>query len=196
MPGRSPAGRQETKVRRFCLRTPAAALASAALVLGVAGCSGRSGPGAASATESDHSLLGASAPEFELDAKAGDKGAVSLAEGQGKVVIVDFWATWCEPCKESFPAYQRLLDKFEGKLVIIGVSVDETPDGIAAFASETGVKFPLVWDEGQALSQKYQPPTMPTSYVIDKSGIVRFVHAGFTSGDEARIESDIASLVN
>jgi len=171
------------------------ALGAAALVVATAGCSGQSGPGAASAAESEHPLLGASAPDFELDS-AISRESISLARGQGKVVIVDFWATWCEPCKESFPAYQRLLDKFEGKLVIVGVSVDESPDGIRDFAEETRVKFPLVWDDGQALSRKYQPPTMPTSYVIDKSKIVRFVHAGFKSGDEARIESEVLSLVN
>ena len=158
------------------------------------GCGGNRGPGAASA-EGEHALIGAPAPAFELPARPGG-GKVALAETSGKVVIVDFWATWCEPCRDSFPVYQRLVDKFGGKLVVIGVSVDEEPDGIAKFAADTGVKFDLVWDEGQVLSERYKPPTMPTSYIVDRNGVVRFVHAGFKSGDDAKIESEVSSLVD
>jgi cytochrome c biogenesis protein CcmG/thiol:disulfide interchange protein DsbE len=159
------------------------------------GCGGQKGPGAASAGEGEHTLIGAPAPTFELPSRSGD-GKVALAESSGKVVIVDFWATWCEPCRDSFPVYQRMVDKFGGKLVVIGVSVDEEPDGIAKFAADTGAKFDLVWDEGQVLSERYKPPTMPTSYILDKNGVVRFVHAGFKSGDDAQIESEVSSLVD
>jgi cytochrome c biogenesis protein CcmG/thiol:disulfide interchange protein DsbE len=168
----------------------AAALASA-LVAGV-GCGGGAGPSAAHAV-SEHPLLGAPAPDFELPSADG-KRRVGLAEQSGKVVIVDFWATWCEPCRASFPAYQRLVDEFGGKLAVIGVSVDEEPSGIAAFAASTGVKFPLAWDEGQGAAKSYQPPTMPTSFVVDAHGVVRFVHAGFTVGDEAQLKTEVSSL--
>jgi cytochrome c biogenesis protein CcmG, thiol:disulfide interchange protein DsbE len=160
------------------------------------GCGGRQGPGAATGgEEGEHTLIGAPAPTFELPSRSGD-GKVALAEGSGKVVIVDFWATWCEPCRDSFPVYQRMVDKFDGKLIVIGVSVDEEPDGIEKFAADTGAKFDLVWDEGQVLSERYKPPTMPTSYIVDKNGVVRFVHAGFKSGDDAKIESEVSSLVD
>ena len=165
------------------------------LVIGLLpACGGQRGAGASSA-EGEHALIGATAPPFELPARSGD-GKVALAETSGKVVIIDFWATWCEPCRDSFPVYQRMVDKFGGKLVVIGVSVDEEPDGIAKFAADTGAKFDLVWDEGQVLSERYKPPTMPTSYILDKNGVVRFVHAGFKSGDDAQIESEVSSLVD
>ncbi len=159
-------------------------------------CSGRGmGGGAASADEGDeHRLVGVQAPSFELNAQNGGE-TVSLEAARGKVVIVDFWATWCKPCKESFPFYQRLVGQHGGELMVIGVSVDEEPDGIADFARETGATFPLVWDEGQALSRESPPPTMPTSYIIDRSGIVRFVHAGFKSGTEEDLQSKVASLL-
>ena len=160
----------------------------------LSGCSGQRGAGASSG-DAEHTLIGATAPSFELVARSGG-GKVALAETSGKVVIVDFWATWCEPCRDSFPVYQRLVEKFGGKLVVIGVSVDEEPDGIAKFAADTGAKFDLVWDEGQVLSERYKPPTMPTSYILDKNGVVRFVHAGFKSGDDAQLESEVSSLVN
>ena len=169
--------------------------ASAAFTLGLLACgpgSGASGPN--SAADAEHPLLGAAAPAFELEAPGG-KRKVSLSEHTGKVVVVDFWATWCQPCKESFPAYQRLSQKFGSKLTVIGVSVDEDPAGIPKFAKETGAKFPLAWDDGQITSKSYQPPTMPTSFVVDQTGIVRFVHSGFRSGDERALESEIESLL-
>jgi cytochrome c biogenesis protein CcmG, thiol:disulfide interchange protein DsbE len=169
-------------------------LAAVLAMAPISGCGGRRGPGASNG-EAEHALVGATAPGFELPAQSGG-GKVALAETSGKVVIVDFWATWCVPCRDSFPVYQRLVDKFGGQLVVIGVSVDEEPGGIAKFAADTGVKFDLVWDEGQVLSERYEPPTMPTSYILDKNGVVRFVHAGFKSGDDAKIESEVGSLVN
>lgn len=174
------------------MKTLAMVLLSACLS---AGCEEEGeGAGAKSPAADKHPLVGASAPAFELESTPG-KQKVSLEEASGKVAIVDFWATWCEPCRESFPAYQRLVDKYKDDLVVIGVSVDDEPDGIPQFASETGAKFPLVWDQGQKLSKTYKPPTMPTSYVIDKQGIVRFVHAGFHAGDDKSIESEVKSLM-
>jgi cytochrome c biogenesis protein CcmG, thiol:disulfide interchange protein DsbE len=142
---------------------------------------------------SDHPLVGTAAPTLELPTPDG-KSTVKLADHRGKVVVVDFWATWCEPCRKSFPAYQKLMDKSSGKLTVIGVSVDEESSGIAGFVSETGVRFPIAWDEGQAAAQAYAPPTMPTSFVIDKNGIVRFVHAGYRPGDELTLEQETESL--
>jgi len=167
--------------------------AGAALSLGLLAC-GAGATGANSAADAEHPLLGAAAPAFELDAPGG-KQKVSLSEHAGKVVVVDFWATWCAPCKESFPVYQRLAQKFGSKLTVIGVSVDEDPAGIPKFAKETGATFPLAWDDGQITSKSYQPPTMPTCFVVDQTGIVRFVHSGFHSGEERAIESEIASLL-
>ena len=173
------------------IRAARAAALAFALVAGP-GCGAGTGPSAAHAV-ADHPLLGAPAPDFELPSADG-KRKVGLAAQAGKVVIVDFWATWCEPCRASFPAYQRLVDELGGKLSVIGVSVDEEPSGIAAFAASTGAKFPLAWDEGQGVSKSYQPPTMPTSFVVDAHGVVRFVHAGFTDGDEAQLKTEVSSL--
>jgi len=174
--------------------------AASALSLGLLACGPTTGSGsrvggANRAAEIEaHPLIGAAAPAFELDAPGG-KQKVSLAAHAGKVVIVDFWATWCAPCHESFPAYQRLAEKFGDQLVVIGVSVDDDPAGIPEFAKETGAMFPLAWDDGQITSKSYQPPKMPTSYVVDQSGIVRFVHSGFHSGEEQALESEIRSLL-
>lgn len=168
------------------------ALGTGALALGVLGGCGPAAP--ATHAVSEHRLLGAPAPGFELPS-ATDGERVSLASQTAEVVVVDFWATWCEPCRASFPAYQGLVDRLGGDLGVVGVSVDEEPDGVAEFARATGARFPLAWDEGQTTAKSYQPPTMPTSYVLDRHRIVRFVHAGYTPGDEAELEREIRSLL-
>ncbi|HWZ92750.1 MAG TPA: TlpA disulfide reductase family protein [Polyangiaceae bacterium] len=162
-------------------------------VLLCSGC-GSLGAGASSASDEQHPLVGAAAPPFDLPAPD-QKHRITLAGYSGKVVVVDFWATWCAPCHDSFPAYQRIAEKFGSQAAVIGISVDEEPAGIPKFAKETGAKFPLAWDDGQVTSKSYQPPTMPTCFVVDKSGIVRFVHSGFHAGEEREIESEIASLL-
>jgi peroxiredoxin len=155
-------------------------------------CGGKLGGAARSPANGE--LVGAQAPDFSLSPANGGE-AIGPAAFRGKVLIVDFWATWCKPCRESFPVYQRLLARFAGELVVIGVSVDDDAAGIEAFRAETGVKFPLVWDQGQAAASVYKPATMPTSYLIDRTGIVKFVHEGFHAGDEAELEQRVRSLV-
>jgi peroxiredoxin len=172
--------------RRVVVRAVLAA--TLALPLGCGGAMG--GPKAPEGGEK----VGAQAPDFSL-APVGGGAPLGPSTFAGKVVIVDFWATWCGPCRQSFPVYQRLFDKFDGKLAVIGVSVDEAPDGIAKFKSETGVKFPLVWDQGQAVAASYKPGTMPTSFVLDRSGIVHSIHEGFHAREEASLEQEIRSLL-
>lgn len=141
-----------------------------------------------------HPLIGEPLPEFEVAAASGE-GRVSSALLAGKPGIVDFWATWCVPCRESFPAYEALSKKYAGQIVVVGISVDDDPAGIPAFAQETGVRFPLGWDEGQVVAKRYDPPSMPSSYLVDRSGIVRRVHDGFRAGDGAIVEQEILELL-
>jgi cytochrome c biogenesis protein CcmG, thiol:disulfide interchange protein DsbE len=157
-------------------------------------CAGGAGGGGTSPAGASHPLVGAPAPAFELRDVAGG-GDQTLDAYAGKVLIVDFWATWCEPCKQSFPVYQKLVTELGGELVVVGISQDDDAKGIPAFVSETGAKFPVVWDEGKAVAKQYSPPSMPTAFVIDKSGIVRFVHVGYRAGDEATLEEEARSLL-
>jgi thiol-disulfide isomerase/thioredoxin len=166
-------------------------LACAALTTG---CGPSQKSGAAPKSE-EHALLGAPAPDFDLPRIGSADGAsrVSLSDSRGNVTVVDFWATWCAPCRQSFPAYEQLV-KGRPDVAFVAVSVDDDPSAIPAFIEETRVTFPVAWDEGQGVSQRYAPPTMPTSYVIDKNGIVRFVHTGFRAGDEAELATVIDGL--
>lgn len=187
-------GRSEGRVQEESQVKPALTWAGAALMLPLFGCGSMGSGGASSAADEQHPLLGAAAPAFDLASPDG-KQKVSLAKYAGKVTVVDFWATWCTPCHESFPAYQRISQKYDGAVQVIGISVDEDASGIPKFVKETGATFSIAWDDGQITSKSYQPATMPTSYVIDKTGIVRFVHSGFHSGEEQQLESEIDSLL-
>jgi thiol-disulfide isomerase/thioredoxin len=103
-----------------------------------------------------------------------------------KVVIVDFWASWCAPCKASFPVYDQLQKDYAGKGVhIIAVNVDQNDKQMAAFLKKQPVSFTVVRDAQAKLVAQVKVPTMPTSFVIDAKGVVRFVHTGF-HGEETR----------
>jgi thiol-disulfide isomerase/thioredoxin len=121
--------------------------------------------------------------QFPPLASAGLTGG-ALPDTAGKVVLVDFWASWCAPCKASFPSYSRLQADYAARgLVIVAVSVDEDPALYAAFVAKYKPAFATLNDAGHSLVRSVEVPTMPTSYLLDRSGKVRFTHAGF-HGDE------------
>jgi peroxiredoxin len=170
-------------------------LVAAASIWVTLGCTPKGGQSsAATLPASDHPLAGSPAPAFELSSPASGASA-GLSQYQGRVVLVDFWATWCEPCRESFPRYQALTERYGNKIAVIGVSEDDDHIGIDSFGQETGVSFPLVWDDEKSVAQEYQIKGMPTLFIIDKNGLVRFVHSGFYKGDEARITAAVDSLL-
>jgi peroxiredoxin len=137
---------------------------------------------------------GAKMPEIGLKDLSGKQ--VDVASLAGKVVIIDFWATWCAPCREELPELEKFYKKYGGKgLAIVGVSVDKEPDNIKSFLEKLKVTFPVVHDAGHAVSGKYGPPRMPSSYIVDKKGIVRYVHGGYRASDAAEFEKQIQELL-
>jgi thiol-disulfide isomerase/thioredoxin len=126
---------------------------------------------------------------FKLEGKLPD----SL---KGKIVIVDFWASWCLPCAKSFPVLDELQKKYGDKVVILAVNVDEKAANMDKFLSKHPVTFTVVRDGSQKLVAVVEPETMPTSFILDGDGKVRFLHKGF-HGDDTRKEyiSEIESLL-
>jgi thiol-disulfide isomerase/thioredoxin len=111
----------------------------------------------------------------------------------GKVVLVDFWASWCGPCKASFPCFNRLHQKYAGKgLVIVGIGVDEDPAKYQAFVSKQKVAFALAHDAKHKAAAFFAPSTMPTSYLVDRKGIIRYIHSGFKG---AKTEAEYAKKI-
>jgi thiol-disulfide isomerase/thioredoxin len=129
--------------------------------------------------------------------------AYGLTGGQlpataGRVVIVDFWASWCAPCKASFPEYSRLQSVYAARgLVVVAVSVDDSAAAYDAFVAKMKPSFATVLDSKHALVSAVQVPTMPTSYLVDRAGKVRFLHAGF-HGDRtvAELTKEIEALLS
>ncbi len=115
---------------------------------------------------------------------------------KGKIVVVDFWASWCLPCAESFPVMDELQKKYGGRVVILAVNVDEKAAKMEKFLAKHPVTFTVVRDAQQKLVATVEPETMPTSFILDGEGKVRFLHKGF-HGDETRKQyiSEIDSLL-
>ena len=186
----------------FC-RLVLVAMVSGALAACGGGASEGEGAQAPSSTtsgegggEGAHPLVGNPAPDFSIDSVNG-KGKVSVKDLQGKVVVVDFWATWCEPCKKSFPKLQGLNATYKSSGVeIVGISEDdEKSAGLTQFGDTYGAKFALGWDDGKKIANKWQPKSMPSSFIIDRKGVVRFAHLGYHDGDENEVEKEIKSLL-
>ena len=133
------------------------------------------------------------APDFEQSTLAGGK--LKLSALHGKVVLVDFWASWCEPCKKELPLLSQLAKRLRPKgIEIVAINVDTKRESVDQFLKAHGVELNVLLDPKGAIAQFYEPPKMPSSFVVDKSGRIRIVNAGFEPGDEKKIEQQLLDL--
>jgi thiol-disulfide isomerase/thioredoxin len=114
----------------------------------------------------------------------------------GKVVYLDFWASWCAPCKASFPVLSGWHQKYSAKgFLVLGVNVDEDAAAMQNFLKKNNPGFPTVRDAAQKLVAAADVKTMPTSFLIDRKGVIRLVHNGFRAKDEAALTAKIEALI-
>jgi thiol-disulfide isomerase/thioredoxin len=114
----------------------------------------------------------------------------------GKVVYLDFWASWCAPCKASFPVLNKWQQQYAAKgFTILGVSVDEKAADMQEFLRKTPASFPIVHDAAHKLVGVADVSSMPTSFLIDRKGVIRLVHNGFRPKDEAELSARIIALL-
>lgn len=134
-------------------------------------------------------MRGEAAPAFELESPDGE--TVSLEDLRGQVVVLDFWATWCPPCRRAMPGIQELHDDYAGKgVAVYGVSTSERGGDPAALMADKGFTYGLLLD-GERIAPFYGVSALPTCYVIDKAGRVVLTTRGFTPRDEAFVRKAI-----
>ncbi len=121
--------------------------------------------------------------------------ALDLEALKGKVVLVDFWASWCGPCKESFPWMQQIQNRYaEQGVVVVAVNVDRDRKLADRFLEELRPRFSIAWDPQGKLAETFRVEGMPASFYLDRSGHVRYAHVGFHPEQRADYEQELARL--
>jgi len=141
--------------------------------------------------------IGKEAPEFTGKTTDGEK--ISLTDYRGKVLVVDFWASWCRPCKEGFPFLIELYGEYSDKgFSVLGVNLDEDVNNMKNFIKKLGkeVKFANITDPESKIGNQYNVEAIPTTLVIDKKGILRYMHVGFSESEKSKFKTEIETLLN
>lgn len=163
-------------MKKICTRTAALALATLLSL-----------PGHAAET-------GQAAPDFDL---AGRLGAVRLSDYKGKTVYLDFWASWCGPCKQSFPWMNDMHSRYAAKgLRVVGINVDQKTDDAKAFLKDNPASFDVAFDQAGKTPRTYAIKGMPTSVLIGPDGKVLSVHSGFKDEQRDELERQIKQALN
>ena len=134
------------------------------------------------------------APQFTLAAKSGKD--VSLAQYKGQVVMLNFWASWCGPCRQEMPLLETIYKKYN-KLGFTMIGVNVEPDSKAAdeWLKATPVSFPILYDRDSKVSKLYEVGGMPCTVIIDRNGNLRKLHRGYKPGDENEYLDSIRTLI-
>jgi peroxiredoxin len=136
----------------------------------------------------------APAPDFTLPARSG--GEMSLNGLKGQVVLINFWATWCGPCRKEMPLLDQIYQRYKDLgFTLLGVNVEEDSAGAENWLKQTPVSFPVLFDRQNRVSKLYEVTAMPSTVIVDRKGQVRFVHYGYTPGTENEYQDQIRTLI-
>jgi len=141
-------------------------------------------PGAVSGSQvgAESSEIGSPAPDFVLEDLSGNP--VKLSDLRGRLVVLNFWATWCTPCRTEMPEFQEIYQRNEQDLVVLGINLEEPSGDIQDFVSPLNITYPILLDNDGLVSKLYKVIQLPNTYFIDRDGIIRIRHIGFLSSDQ------------
>jgi cytochrome c biogenesis protein CcmG/thiol:disulfide interchange protein DsbE len=120
--------------------------------------------------------IGHPAPDFTLTTAAGE--TVKLSELRGRPVVLNFWATWCPPCRSEMPELQAASQRLAGQIAVVGVDQAETPAQVQAFTTQSDITYPIPLDQDAEVSRLYRVRSLPTTFFIDRSGVIRQMQIG------------------
>lgn len=134
------------------------------------------------------------APDFTLKSKSGDN--MRLQEQRGNVVLINFWASWCGPCREELPHFEKMQQTYEDLgFTVLAVNVDEDPSKANILLDDIPVSFPVLFDDNDSVSKLYDVKAMPTTVLVDRDGVKRLTHYGYKSGDEKKYQKAVKALL-
>jgi len=134
------------------------------------------------------------APNFTLKSNTGKN--IKLSELRGQVVLLNFWASWCGPCRQEMPLLEKLQQRYSALgFTVLGVNVEEDPSKAKTLLKDIPVSFPILFDTQNTVSKQYQVLAMPSTVMIDRNGNMRYLHKGYKPGDEAQYKKWIKQLV-
>ncbi len=137
--------------------------------------------------------VGAVAPEIDLADLGGHR--ITIASLRGQVVLIDFWASWCSCCAQQIPFLERLRVQHPAGLFVLGIAEEASDASVRSFVESSGARFAVARDAGHVVADRYAPRAMPTTFIVDRTGVVRFEHEGFRAEDGARIQREVELLL-
>ena len=134
------------------------------------------------------------APDFTLKSNSGKN--IKLSELRGQVVLLNFWASWCGPCRQEMPLLEKLQRRYSSLgFTVLGVNVEEDPRKAKTLLKDISVSFPILFDTRNKVSKQYKVSAMPSTVMIDRDGNMRYLHKGYKPGDEAQYKKWVKQLI-
>ncbi len=141
-----------------------------------------------------YSLAGQPAPDFALKSSTGEN--LRLSEYRGDVVMINFWATWCGPCRQEMPLLDELYSRYQRVgFNLLGVNIDDDSSRAMRMIAELGVSFPVLFDTRKEVSKLYDVDAMPVTILVDREGKIRYIHQGYKPGYEEKYLDQVRSLL-
>ena len=134
------------------------------------------------------------APDFTLKSNSGEN--IRLSELRGEVVLINFWASWCGPCRQEMPILSELHDRYQAMgFTVLGVNVEENSDAARRLLQDMPVNFPVLFDNDSSVSKQYDVAAMPSTVLVDRDGNMRYLHKGYKRGLEDTYVDQVRSLI-